>query len=201
MALFDVRVQKVTVESTLGDDVVSAVLETVEFDASIQETHTGDVDVTAHPVELGADTTDHVRRKPRQLQLQGILSETPLVNPADVPLDSKRGETAYKALCGMRDRAEIVRVTTALETYSGFIIDSISAPRSSRQGRSVVVDIHFREILTAESVSVAVAAPPKPVAPRGKPKKDLGKQPTAPVKDQTLLDRAAGFFDITGPSS
>src|SRR5713101_5273233 len=55
-----------------------ALLDVITIDATLQEVHKADAEVTEHPVELGADITDHVRPKPVELRIEGIISDTPI---------------------------------------------------------------------------------------------------------------------------
>lgn len=50
----------------------------VILDATLQEVITKNSDVTEFPVEEGKSITDHVRPKPVELRLDGIVSDTPL---------------------------------------------------------------------------------------------------------------------------
>lgn len=48
------------------------------IDATISETATYNSDVTDYEVETGADVTDNIRQKPIELQISGLVSETPI---------------------------------------------------------------------------------------------------------------------------
>lgn len=50
------------------------------LDVTIREQHVYRNDVTAFPVEEGADVTDHVRPLPPRLTMSGVVSNTPLLN-------------------------------------------------------------------------------------------------------------------------
>jgi hypothetical protein len=52
--------------------------ETIIFDAVLRETHEGDVDVTEHPVETGADVADHSRPRLAHLTLEAMVTNTPI---------------------------------------------------------------------------------------------------------------------------
>lgn len=50
----------------------------VEFDATLSEKHDSGARATEHPVEEGANTTDHVRPELDVVSLEGIITNTPL---------------------------------------------------------------------------------------------------------------------------
>jgi hypothetical protein len=66
---------------TLGFDVTSS--EAVEITAT----------VTKHPVEVGADVTDHIRKNLDEVTLEVFVSNTPLTNQNFVDPDQPRGGT------------------------------------------------------------------------------------------------------------
>lgn len=51
----------------------------LEIDATLQQTHSGSSEVTDHPVEKGANITDHVRVRPVQVRLDVVVSDFPLL--------------------------------------------------------------------------------------------------------------------------
>ena len=48
------------------------------LDATLQETHNLEAETTDHAVEDGSLITDHVDVKPRQITIEGVVSDTPL---------------------------------------------------------------------------------------------------------------------------
>lgn len=73
VALFFSRPSPTQILRTIGDQVAPLIL-----DATLKENFTGTAEPTQHPVEKGADITDHVILKPSGLTISGIISETPL---------------------------------------------------------------------------------------------------------------------------
>ncbi len=55
----------------------------LSFDASVAERHSLVSEVTDHPVESGANIADHIRPVPLELDLEGVISNTPLRTPPD----------------------------------------------------------------------------------------------------------------------
>ena len=71
----------------LVEGALTVLGDSVEFDASKDEDHTGENEVTDFPVEEGANITDHSRPKPRTLQIHAFVTGTPmsLLNIATPP--------------------------------------------------------------------------------------------------------------------
>lgn len=58
-----------------------AVFGGIWLDASLEELHISDSEVTTHPVEEGSDITDHVRPKADAIRLTGVVSNQPIETP------------------------------------------------------------------------------------------------------------------------
>lgn len=65
----------------MAREVTHLQIDGIWIDCSVRETHSLQASVTKHNVEDGADVTDHVRTQPDALQLEGIVSNTPLEQP------------------------------------------------------------------------------------------------------------------------
>lgn len=143
---------------------VLAQIDTLILDASVSENHQIEVEVTDHPVEVGADMTDHRRRKPYKLTMEGIVTNTPLPKDSD-PVQSltaptgsgitwqSRGQgdptlatTAYLKLLDLADSARLLTIITALKTYENMTVTSIDVPRNAQIGQALRFTAQLREI-------------------------------------------------------
>ena len=87
----------------------------IAFDATISEGHTGRSQLTAFPIETGADHTDHIRRLPDELSLEVVVTDDPLVvdrqanaTPANTGGDaSQRAVSAYNFLVQVKDQGKL----------------------------------------------------------------------------------------------
>jgi hypothetical protein len=75
---------------------------TVWIDVSISERHSLSAEVTTHPVERGTDIVDHIRPMPREIQIEGFVTN----HPIEPPLSHAGGVTAS-------EDAGFIDVTTA----------------------------------------------------------------------------------------
>jgi hypothetical protein len=57
-------------------------IDTIAIDAVVRETHRFAGEATTHPVEDGSDVSDHYRAASRAVQLEGVITDTPLRVPA-----------------------------------------------------------------------------------------------------------------------
>lgn len=171
-------------------NVTQTEIGSVTVDATLSQEHTSAADVTDHPVEDGADVSDHVRVRAPRVRLTGVVSNTPLV-ASNFTGDDRAGAT-WQDLLGLQHTGALIDVVTSLDTYDNMVIEELSATRDAQRGDS----LHFTAVLKRITKAVTqVVAAPAPDAPPAQ----LGKQATpeapAPVRESVLSKLAtwAGF--------
>jgi hypothetical protein len=177
----------------------------IELDASLQEEHTTTVDMTDSPVEpsssntAGTDITDHMRKKPDQVKIVGIVTNYPLSqdptpstqtvtdpNGNEFQFSSTssyipgRAEGAYQALLNLA-ATTLCTIVTSLRTYTNMGISSLVVPRDAKIGEAVQFTAIFREVQIVQNQVATVARTQASAIP----KKNLGKQGTTPVEKST----------------
>lgn len=176
----------------------------IVVDACMTENHQLDSEVTDHPVERGADVTDHVRPKPAVVTLDCVISNTPVdvtqrarvlqasgVTFESTAVDQSTGvagyaEQAYKTLLALREAGDYLTVVTQLATYENMVIQSLSIPVSIATGDAMRFSVTFKEVRVVENKTTQVTVS----APRAKKKKKLGPQTpttTTPEKEASAL--------------
>ncbi len=151
------------------------------FDAVTQEEHGGESLITSHPVETGADVTDHSRPQPRTVSLVGVVSNRPIVPLYVQGLYTTRAEDAHLTVEGWRQTGTLLTLSTSLETYENMMIRSVSVPRSSSMGNVVQMAIDFQEIFTA---STELVAAPVTTTTRAQPRKATATKPKKAVSTE-----------------
>jgi hypothetical protein len=149
-----------------------------EIDAEVSSDHSFENDVTDHPVEVGADVTDHSRPKPITVDITGVVSDTPLTNMQSartgVTLPS---DDALVRLIAIRDAREPVRVATKLRTYDNMMLVSLAITKDAQTGRALRFRASFKQVILAKNQRVVKRV----VVPRAKDKVDRGNKPATPV--------------------
>lgn len=182
-----------------------------EFSATMDETHSGDADIVTHPIEGDAygnirDVTDHIRPRSETVQLNAVISNTPIIALASLRapriLDSndfrENGEAAYRQLKTWKNRGTLLSLFTTLEVYESMVIKSISVVRDVDRSDSVFVSLTLQEIFI--SVTETTAAPELGEGKGGRGgKRNLGKKgkgtpPAAAGTKSSLLFKIFSFF-------
>jgi len=125
--------------------IVRTKLLDIEMDASLNEDHRFDTIVTRNPVEDGSLYTDHVVLLPVVLELSCRVSDASLsyLTPAVTGKEGRSNQAYYKLVELQRDK-EPFSVITGINTYENMLVESISIPRSSKDGYS----LRFNMVLT-----------------------------------------------------
>jgi hypothetical protein len=177
-------------------------IDALRLDAALRETHTHEAEATEHPVEKGANITDHIRQKPDGLTIEGVFTNTQLsedgvtraietggvIFETTVLADeeSRAGavgyaEACYRKLVEAKEAGKLVSVVTGLRSYDNMAITSITVPRDATIGDAVQFTIVLKQIIIVSTrlTKVDVREP----KPKGKTK--LGRQAAGAASEPT----------------
>lgn len=166
----------------LGASSPTATLAVVELDATISERHVRRNEITAHPVEVGVDITDHVRRLPASIEIQGIVSNTPIVFFASLTEPPNRAEIADAQFLLMLEQGLLLDVVTSLRSYSNMMLTSYEVDRDAENGNVLNARLALTEVIQAFSQG---EVSPTPNNLSRAPSTDKGAQPTSPAAENT----------------
>lgn len=186
--------------------VISAEDSQIAFDATVSERHRHELKVTEHPVEEGASVSDHAQLEPDVLDIQGIISNTPiLLNVEDniqpsIPGGNpdNRAQDAYNEFLRLQQTAALLEVATEIRDYSDMMITSISVPRE--KGSRHILDIGLT-LQAFRKATVESVAAPQPIEPVHRSKAKNGRQnlktPQKQVEQKTesALEAFANWTD------
>lgn len=180
----------------------------VTLDASIEESHHSSVDSTDSPIENGPDVTDHLRVKPDQITIKGIVT--------NYPLDSYQGtttgsttvngnavtngtgtaatlpgadRTAHEAFLALKGSPTLITVVTSLHTYTKMALTDYTATRNSEHGQDLTFTMTLKEIQVVQNQTVQIAR-----APAQTPNMNVNKQAVQPAPKSY----AASLTDLIG---
>lgn len=158
---------------------MSALIDGYFIDVVETENHSYSSDVTAHPVEQGADVADNVRAKPRELTFtNAVVSDTPIGAAAtqrqglsqggslllgnSTPLSQSTTKPSQAALQKLeklwRDR-EPVQVVSNLKKYDSMVLDKLDITRNAKTAGGLIFTAHFTEVIIVRNQRVTVAIP------------------------------------------
>jgi hypothetical protein len=101
MALISLLLEKSQRRTTVRQN--NSDVDILPIDATVQRTTNYENEVTQFPVEDGNDVTDHIRNKPITMNIDGIISDTPLTLEAQkASLVTSGGSFAARSLGGFK---------------------------------------------------------------------------------------------------
>ncbi|BDH44893.1 hypothetical protein TUM12370_09370 [Salmonella enterica subsp. enterica serovar Choleraesuis] len=131
-------------------------------DVVLSEIHTDTMKIAAHPVEWGADVSDHAWAEASTLKMECAFSGNwqpidfssddgfrllPLTGPADV----------YQELLSMQRQAVPFQVITGKRTYQNMLITSLTVTTDKPRENILSCSISLQEVIFAETHALAVA--------------------------------------------
>lgn len=179
--------------------VAGSVMQELDIDATVSQQHSGENEITEHPVENGTNIVDHVRVKPDKLTIECWVSDTPISGEASVP-GSPLSSLAYQQLLAFKTDGQLLTVTTTLRTYTSMVITSLSVPRDAKTGKALHFTCTFEQIITVSNQTVAIST-----TPRSQPKQNLGPKTPQLAADQTgnasFIKASTNFLGATNVGS
>ncbi len=149
-------------DSILGGSKITSIGEAgkdpISLDASVREVHSVQGEVSEHPVEKGVDIVDNYRVLPRQLQIDGVVTNSPLdtqfpgaslinsaigvINGSKAPID-----IAFQEFGRFFDDAVVLTITTSLLDYPNMVLTGLEVTRDADNANKLTFSASAREII------------------------------------------------------
>jgi hypothetical protein len=177
------------ISSILGEKVTRIEGEWIDvtLDANMNEVSTVSASVTSYPVEDGSDISDNAVDEPDEIQIDGLITNTPADLEDALLASDTRAEDAYDDLITLKEKKETVTISTTARAFEDMFITQVSRTRNASVGDAVQFSLTARKIRKVQS-SVAEV----PLRTTKESKIDQGTQPTAEAssaQSQTMLGK------------
>lgn len=136
-------------------------IDKISVDATMRETHTHRSVCTDNPIEGGASVTDHVNVKPAELEIEGIITDTPVtfsvIDSATGLVNTVKGFTGGKSraveyfekFLDLRASRVPFNVITGLKVYKNMILEDFTVNRDANTANAIVFTAKMKEIVYA----------------------------------------------------
>lgn len=128
--------------------------------ATIEEKHSDDLEITEHPVQLGAAITDHAYKKPAELTIQMGFSNSPSYLSAsdkyDNPLDVNQ---VYAALLKLQSDRVFMTINTARRTYKNMLIKGLVITNDNRTENALFIMVQCKQVIIVNTTTVQLTKP------------------------------------------
>jgi hypothetical protein len=133
------------------------------FDLAKSERLTYEADVTEHPVEKGADVTDHIRAKLAAIEVEVVCSDTPvgriaLVRQLDGDGSATPSRDALEKLRAMHFARQPVKYIGSFGVFDTMAIESIETTKDAASQHALIATISLREIRIVETERTKIRA-------------------------------------------
>lgn len=125
------------------------------FDAVLKTSHTSKVTATSHPVEYGANISDHAFVEPKEISIEVGVSDCETGKGTFG--NGSRSLNAFKALMKLQEARQLISVVTRFKTYSNMLITSVSVPDDYTTMSSFKATLMLKEIPIVSTSTVKVS--------------------------------------------
>ncbi|CNE11672.1 phage baseplate protein [Yersinia kristensenii] len=128
----------------------------------ISEKHQDALEITEHPVEIGAAVNDHAYKRAAEVTMEvGFAGGGSLLDFADTTSIGlrlgKSPEEVYQELIALQDSREPIDVITGKRKYSNMLIRTIEVTTDKTTENVLMCVMTLREVIMTQTESVMVA--------------------------------------------
>lgn len=129
------------------------------FDAFLEINHTHQSRITSHPVQTGANITDHIYVEPVELNMKIKMSDCmqSLVG-GQFTANYTRSVSAYNILRELQKSRIPFQVTTRLEIYQNMVIETLVVNDDVKNSSGLEVDVTLKQILVVSVKTIKTSA-------------------------------------------
>ncbi len=132
------------------------------FDAFFNIQHDTSLKITEHPIQTGADVSDHAYMEAKQLTFDiGMSDVMDSVIDGQFSDNNSRSVSAYNVLRKLQEQKLPVNVTTRLGVYNNMLIETISSGDDCKTANGLRATVTMKEIFVVEVTKVKVSARPQ----------------------------------------
>lgn len=126
--------------------------------ATVEEKHTDDLEITEHPVELGAAITDHAFKRPAEIVIQMAFSNTPsIISTQDKYADPFDVKKAYQSLLKLQEGRVLLHIETGKRSYDNMLIKGLVTTTDNKTENSMFITVSCRQIIIVNTQTVQLA--------------------------------------------
>lgn len=137
------------------------------FDAYFNISHESNLTITEHPIQSGANISDHAYMEPNvvtfEIGMSDVMEDLSLnsVNKFSSGDSSSRSVNAYKILRKLQEERLPIEAITRLGTYKNMLIETISAPDDNKTTYGLRATVTLKEIFVVNVTTVKISERPQ----------------------------------------
>ena len=133
------------------------------FDAVFRTEHSTHLNITSHPVQGGANISDHCFMEPAKLSIElGMSDVSSSLVFGQFAGGPSKSQDAFTALKLMQAKRQPIDVSTRLETYKNMLIEDLSFPDDLKTNSGLRAMVSLRQVIIVDVAKVSkVSARPQ----------------------------------------
>lgn len=139
----------------------------IEIQATLEEIHVDSLQVTDHPVELGAPITDHAFNRPSEVviragwsnsSLKALLgAATSLFKSGDLSGADYVG-AVYSQLLALKESRKLFDITTSRRQYRNMVMVSLAVTTDQQTGSILMATATCRQVIVVKTDTTSLPA-------------------------------------------
>ena len=139
------------------------------IDGFLSETYEFCNELTTHPVESGYSFVDHIHNKPISLQLEGVISNTPMsfiglqaIKSATNFFNGKSNDLLSEAFLKIEDifaKREVLTICTSMKEYQNMVLESLTIEKNNNA--CLRFSCTAKQIRVVEQMFIKIVEKPK----------------------------------------
>lgn len=135
--------------------------EQLYFDAIFSTQHNTSINITSHPIQTGADISDHAYVEPNKLTFDiGMSDVMQSYLQGQYSDNSSRSVSAYKKLRELQSQRLPITIVTKLGTYKNMMIETISSTDDNKTTYGLRATITLKQIFVVNVATVKISERP-----------------------------------------
>jgi len=132
------------------------------FDAFLQVNHSSKLRITEHPVQSGANISDHAFIESSEINMKiGMSDCMQSIVKGQFTGGWSRSSTAYKVLLELQKLRIPIQILTRLGVYKNMLISVISVTDDATTLNSLIAEVTFKEVFVVQTKTVKISARPQ----------------------------------------
>ena len=130
---------------------------------TIEEHHTDEMEITSHPVEVGASITDHAYLRPAELTVRmawnggGIQANIASVQAIAAGSYGNPLQGYYNQLLALQATRKPFAIVTGKRSYKNMLISSLQTITDEKTANVLMVTARCKQIIMVETQTVSIA--------------------------------------------
>jgi hypothetical protein len=126
------------------------------FDAILRADHSQRLRITQHPVQTGANITDHAyREQPRVVLDIGMSDAMESYDPDSWSSATSKSVSAYQTILDLQKNRTLLSLKTRIDTYDNVLIETIQVPDNYKTMHGLRMTVTFLQNFFATVTSVS----------------------------------------------